>query len=138
VEDKLSIYSWGEYDAPEVIEAFTKDEGPKVVMDTFNSNEEMIAKLVAAKGTSGYDLVVPTGVFIPQMIENGLLAKLNLDLIPIIEHMAPAFLGRDWDPKNEYSICKAWGTTGFVYDKTVITRELKTWSDFIDAAKNEA
>ena len=138
VEDKLSIYSWGEYDAPEVIEAFTKDEGPKVVMDTFNSNEEMIAKLVAAKGTSGYDLVVPTGVFIPQMIENGLLAKLNLDLIPNIEHMDPAFLGREWDPKNEYSICKAWGTTGFVYDKTVITRELKTWSDFIDAAKNEA
>lgn len=138
VEDKLSIYSWGEYDAPEVIESFTKDEGPKVVMDTFNSNEEMIAKLVAAKGTSGYDLVVPTGVFIPQMIENGLLAKLNLDLIPNIEHMDPAFLGRDWDPKNEYSICKAWGTTGFVYDKTVITRELKTWSDFIDAAQNEA
>jgi len=138
VEDKLSIYSWGEYDAPEVIEAFTKDTGAKVVMDTFNSNEEMIAKLVAAKGTSGYDLVVPTGVFIPQMIENGLLAKLNLDLIPNISHMDPAFLGREWDPKNEYSLCKAWGTTGFVYDKSVITRELKTWGDFIDAAQNEA
>lgn len=107
-------------------------------MDTFSSNEEMIAKLIAAKGTSGFDLVVPTGTFIPQMIENGLLAKLNLDLIPNIEYMDPAFLGREWDPKNEYSICKAWGTTGFVYDKTVITRELKTWADFIDAAQNEA
>lgn len=138
LEDSLSIYSWGEYDAPEVVEAFTNEHGAKVVMDTFASNEEMIAKLVAAKGTSGYDLVVPTGVFIPQMIENGLLAKLNLDLIPNIEHMDPAFLGREWDPKNEYSICKAWGTTGFVYDKTVITRPLTTWSDFIDAAQNEA
>ncbi len=138
VEDSLSIYSWGEYDAPEVIEAFTSDSGAKVVMDTFASNEEMIAKLVAAKGTSGYDLVVPTGVFIPQMIENGLLQKLNRDLIPNIEHMDPEFLGRAWDPENEYSICKAWGTTGFVYDKSVITRELTTWADFIDAAKNEA
>ena len=138
VEKELSVYSWGDYDAPEVVEAFTSESGAKVIMDTFASNEEMIAKLVAAKGTSGYDLVVPTGVFIPQMVENGLLAKLNLDLIPNIEHMDPAFLGRAWDPKNEYSICKAWGTTGFVYDKTVITRELKTWSDFIDAAQNEA
>ncbi|WP_423494122.1 spermidine/putrescine ABC transporter substrate-binding protein [Microbacterium esteraromaticum] len=138
VEDQLSIYSWGEYDSPDVVEAFTNEHGAKVIMDTFASNEEMIAKLIAAKGTSGFDLVVPTGIFIPQMIENGLLAKLNLDLIPNIEYMDPAFLGRAWDPNNEYSICKAWGTTGFVYDKTVITRELKTWNDFIDAAQNEA
>ncbi|MBO0981332.1 spermidine/putrescine ABC transporter substrate-binding protein [Microbacterium sp. SD291] len=138
IEGSLSIYSWGEYDAPEVVEAFTNEHGAKVVMDTFASNEEMIAKLIAAKGSSGYDLVVPTGVFIPQMIENGLLTKLNLDLIPNIEHMDPEFLGRAWDPENEYSICKAWGTTGFVYDKTVITRELATWADFIDAAGNEA
>jgi spermidine/putrescine transport system substrate-binding protein len=98
----------------------------------------MISKLVAARGTSGYDIVIPTGPFIPQMIENGLLTKLNRDLIPNIEHMDPAFLGRAWDPNNEYSICKAWGTTGFVYDKTKITRELHTWEDFIDAAQNEA
>ncbi len=121
-----------------MLEDFTADLGPKVTLDSFSSNEELISKLVAAKGTSGYDIVVPTGAFIPQMIENGLLTKLNLDLIPNLEHMDPAFLGRAWDPDNEYSICKAWGTTGFVYDKTVITRELKDWNDFLDAAQNEA
>ena len=138
LEDKLSMYSWGDYDAPEVLEGFTKEFGPKFTVDSFGSNEEMIAKLVAAKGTSGYDILVPTGAFIPQMVENDLLLKLNKDLIPNIEHMDSAFLGRGWDPTNEYSICKAWGTTGFVYDKTVITRELKTWNDFLDAAQNEA
>lgn len=138
VESELSIYSWGDYDAPEVLESFTSSFGTTITMDAFNSNEEMIAKLTTSKGTSGYDLVVPTGVFIPGMAQNGLLSKLNLDLIPNIEHMDPAFLAQDWDPDNEYSICKAWGTTGFVYDKTVISRELKTWSDFIDAAQNEA
>lgn len=138
LENKLSIYTWGEYDAPEVMDAFTTELGPQIVIDSFSSNEELISKLVAAKGTSGYDLVVPTGTFIPAMVEAGLLTKLNRDLIPNIEHMDPAFLGRDWDPNNEYSICKAWGTTGFVYDKTVITRELKTWNDFLDAAQNEA
>ncbi len=138
LEGELSIYSWGDYDAPEVLDAFTKDFGPTITMDAFASNEEMIAKLTSAKGTSGYDIVVPTGVFVPGMAQNGLLTKLNLDLIPNISHMDPAFLGQDWDPQNEYSICKAWGTTGFVYDTTVITRELSTWSDFIDAAQKEA
>ena len=50
----------------------------------------MISKLVAAKGTSGYDILVPTGAFIPQMVENDLLLKLNKDLIPNIEHMDSA------------------------------------------------
>lgn len=138
LEDRLSIYTWGDYDAPEVLEAFTADLGPEIRLDSFGSNEELISKLVAAKGTSGYDIVVPTGVFIPQMIENGLLEKLNRDLIPNIEFVDDAYLGRAWDPENEYSICKAWGTTGFVYDTTVITRELATWADFLDAAQNEA
>jgi spermidine/putrescine transport system substrate-binding protein len=138
LENAHSIYTWGDYDAPEVLEAFTSEKGPRITLDSYGSNEEMIAKLVAAKGTSGYDIIVPTGVFIPQLIENGLLYKLNRDLIPNIEHVDEAYLGRVWDPNNEYSICKAWGTTGFVYDKTVIQRELKTWDDFFDAAKNEA
>lgn len=138
LEDSLSIYSWGDYDAPEVLAAFTSEQGPKITVDAFGSNEELIAKLVAAKGTAGYDIIVPTGPFIQQMIANDLLLKLNKDLIPNISEMDPAYLGRSWDPNNEYSICKAWGTTGFVYDKNVIKRELKTWNDFIDAAKNEA
>ncbi|HHU09987.1 MAG TPA: spermidine/putrescine ABC transporter substrate-binding protein [Intrasporangiaceae bacterium] len=138
LESAVSIYTWGDYDSPDVLESFTSELGPTVQLDAFNSNEEMIAKLVAARGTSGYDIVVPTGQFIPQMIENDLLEPINKDLIPNLSHMDEQFLGLDWDPENNWSICKAWGTTGFVYDNTVITRELKDWNDFIDCAQNEA
>jgi spermidine/putrescine transport system substrate-binding protein len=138
LEGNLSIYTWGDYDSPDVVADFTSELGPKVTLDSYSSNEELIAKLIAAKGTSGYDIVVPTGVFIPQMIENELLTKFNKDLLPNMSNMDPAFLGRAWDPGNDYSVCKAWGTTGYVYDKTVITRELATWGDFFDAAQNEA
>ncbi len=138
LEGKVSMYSWGEYDAPEVLKGFTKDLGPKIVTDTYGSNEELISKLVAGKGTGGYDIIVPTGVFIPQMVENGLLQKFNKDLLPNMKYMDPEYLGREWDPNNDYSVCKAWGTTGFVYDKKVIKRKLTTWNDFIDAAQNEA
>ena len=138
LEDRLSIYTWSDYDDPKILSAFTKKSGPKVVVDAFNSNEELIAKLVAARGTSGYDIVVPSGLFILPMAENGLLERINLDLIPNFATMNPNFIHRSFDPKNEYSICKAWGTTGFVYDKTVITRELTSWADFVDAAQKEA
>lgn len=138
LEDSLSIYSWGDYDDPSLLQAFTTDLGPKITMDAFGSNEELVAKLTAAKGTSGFDIVVPTGPYIPQMVANGLLTKINKDLIPNLEHMDPAYLGRGWDPTNDYSICKAWGTTGFVYDKTIVTRDLKDWNDFFDATQNEA
>jgi spermidine/putrescine transport system substrate-binding protein len=138
LESSVSIFTWGDYDSPDVVSAFTSELGPNVSLDSYSSNEELIAKLVAAQGTSGYDIVVPTGVFIPQMIENGLLTKFNKDLLPNLSNMDPAYLGRAWDPNNDYSVCKAWGTTGFVYDKTVITRELTTWADFFDAAQNEA
>ncbi|MET0813171.1 MAG: substrate-binding domain-containing protein, partial [Microbacterium sp.] len=130
LEDSVSVYTWGDYDSPDVVAAFTSELGPDVTLDSYSSNEELIAKLIAAKGTSGYDIVVPTGVFIPQMIENGLLTKFNKDLLPNLANKDAAYLGRAWDPTNDYSVCKAWGTTGFVYDKNVITRELTTWQDF--------
>ncbi len=46
----LDVYSWGDYDAPEVLEAFTKDKGPTITTDSFGSNEELISKLVARQG----------------------------------------------------------------------------------------
>lgn len=138
LEDRLNVFTWGEYDDPKVLEAFTKSQGPKIQVDTFNSNEDMIAKLAQSKGTSGYDIVVPTGVFIPQMAENGLLLELDHDALPNLKNVATEYLDQEWDPGNTYTVPKAWGTTGFVYDQTKIDRELLTWSDFLDAATNEA
>ncbi len=44
-----------------------------VTVTVFNSNEEAIAKLQAAGGTSGFDLIIPTGAYIPQMAADGLI-----------------------------------------------------------------
>ncbi|MGI4896254.1 MAG: polyamine ABC transporter substrate-binding protein [Janthinobacterium lividum] len=137
VEESLNIYSWAEYDSPDVLTAFQKT-GPKLQVDSYASNEEMLAKLVAANGASGYDIVVPTGIFVPQMGENGLLAVLDHSKLKNFANLDPAYLGQSWDPDNKYSVPKDWGTTGFIYDTTVITRELTSWADFLDAAQKEA
>lgn len=138
LENALAIYTWGEYNDPQTLTDFTDEAGPQITLDSYSSNEEMIARLVAANGTSGFDIIVPTGVFIPQLIEQGIIQELNRDLIPNFANLDPAFAAQAWDPENAYSICKSWGTTGFVYDSTAITRDLQTWQDFLDAAQNEA
>ena len=134
----LNIYTWGEYDAPEVLKQFTKDVGPSITIDSYGSNQEMISKLVTASGTSGYDLCVPTHQYIPQMAASDLLEELDQSKIPNMKYLDPAYIDQDFDPGNKYSVPKDFGTTGYVYDTTVITRELKTWGDFWDAAQNEA
>ncbi len=134
----LNIYTWGDYDDPDVIKQFGKQFGHKVTMDSFASNEEMVAKLAAAKGTSGYDIIVPTGVFIPQLAAGNLVEKLDHSKLPNLSNVDAVFLDQEWDKGNVYSVPKDWGTTGYVYDKTKISRSMSTWQDFIDVAMGEA
>ncbi len=138
IEDALSIYTWGDYDDPQVFKDFTAQEGPRITLDGFGSNEEMIAKLVAARGTSGYDIVVPSSYYIEQMADEGLLMELNHELLPNLENVQGEFKDQAFDPGNKHTVVKCWGTTGFAYDTQAITRPLATWDDFFDAAQNEA
>ena len=138
LESKLNLYSWGDYDNPELIEAFKSQNDILVQVDAYGSNEELVAKLSTSRGTSGYDVVVPTGSNIPQMLEHDLLQELDLSLIPNFKHMDPNFTHQYFDPDNTYSICKAWGTTGFVYNTKKIDKELTSWQDFLDTAQKEA
>lgn len=138
LESKLNLYSWGDYDNPELLDAFKSKNDILVQVDAYGSNEELVAKLSTSRGTSGYDVVVPTGSNIPQMLEHDLLQELDLSLIPNFKHMDPNFTHQYFDPDDTYSICKAWGTTGFVYNTKKIDKELTSWQDFLDTAQKEA
>ncbi len=139
IEDQLLVYNWAAYDDPKLWKKFTTDMGPKITIDLYDSNEQAIAKLNAAGvGQSGYDIMCPTGVYVPLMATQELLQKLDLSRIPNFKNIDKAYTAQSWDPNNDYSVCKDWGTTGFIYDKTVIQRDLKTWADFVDAMQNEA
>src|SRR5215217_6050227 len=39
----LHVYNWGEYISPEVLDRFSKEFDIKVTLDTYASNEEMLA-----------------------------------------------------------------------------------------------
>ncbi len=138
IESELNMFTWGEYNAPKVIKAFESDNDLKFTLDSYNSNEQLIAKLSAAKGTSGYDIIVPTGPFIPALVENELVQELDLSRIKNFDNLEEEYKDQPWDPGNKYSICKDWGTTGYAYDTTKINKEMTTWQDFLDVAMNEA
>ena len=131
--NSFKLFTWAEYDDPDVMSTFGNIE-----ITIFNSNEEAIQKLVTAGGNGGYDMMCPTGAYIPQLVGENLLEPLDLSRITNFKNLDPAYTNQAWDPGNKYSICKDWGSTGWIYDKTVINREITTWSDFIDVAMNEA
>jgi len=136
----LAMYTWGDYDDPALVGALAESSlGVKMKVDYFGSNEDLITKLAAGGGSSsGFDIVVPTGPYIVQMVQKGLIQKFDKTLIPNMVNVDPAFLSQAWDKDNEYSVCKNWGTTGFFYDTTKISKELNTWQDFLDACMGEA
>jgi spermidine/putrescine transport system substrate-binding protein len=70
---ELHIYNWGDYTSPKLIEKFQKQFDVKVTLDSYDSNETMLAKVRA--GNSGYDIVVPSDYTVKVMIEDGLLEK---------------------------------------------------------------
>ena len=134
----LNMYTWGAYNDPDIVGALAeKDLGVKMQVSYYTSNEDLITKLQASKGTSGFDIVVPTGPYIPQMIQNGLLEKFDKTKLPNMVNVDPLYLAQAWDPTNDYSVCKDWGSTGWFYDKTKITTPIKTWTDFIAACQGE-
>lgn len=137
-ESILNLYDWGDYEDPKDIASFEKHVGPHVQIASFGSNEEMIAKLSATRGTSGYDVVVPTGLHVPQMLKHDLLQKLDKTQLPNFSNLDSSFRGQPWDPHNDYAIPKAVGTTGFLYDTTAIKGQMTSWRDFLEAVQHQA
>lgn len=117
----LHVYNWGEYTGENVISDFEAQTGAKVIMDIFDSNEQMYIKV--ANGES-YDVLVPSDYMIQRLIQEDLLQKLDHEKLgDTLDVLDPDILGLPYDPKNEYSIPYFWGTVGIVYDKTIVDEE---------------
>lgn len=116
----LHIYTWGEYTGENIIGDFEEYTGAKVVMENFESNEQMYIKV--ANGEA-YDILVPSDYMIQRLILEGYLQKLDHSRLDCVDKLADAVKGLPYDPENEYSIPYFWGTVGIVYDKTKVDLE---------------
>lgn len=130
---KLNFYAWAEYDDPDLMKKWGD-----IQITVFNSNEEAIQKLAGAKGTGGFDILTPTGPYIPQLVKQDLLEPLDLSRITNFSNIETVYTNQSWDPGNKYSVCKDWGSTGWIYDTTQVKTPINSWSDFIKVAQTEA
>ncbi|NMB00253.1 MAG: spermidine/putrescine ABC transporter substrate-binding protein [Firmicutes bacterium] len=121
----LYVYNWGDYIDEDILQDFEKETGIKVVYDTFSTNEDMYVKIKS--GGSTYDVVFPSDYMLTRMINEGMLAKIDLDKIPNHVHLDPRLMGSDFDPKNEYSLPYMWGTLGILYNTTMVDEEVDSW-----------
>ena len=98
----LHIYTWSDYVKPELVQRFEAENGCQVVIDTFDSNESMYAKLKA--GATGYDLLFPSSYMVKIMNDQGMLQKLDPARLPNRGNIDPAYLTMAFDPEMEHSV----------------------------------
>lgn len=113
----LHLYNWGEYTGENIIRNFEEETGATVVMENFDSNEQMYIKVVNGES---YDILVPSDYMIQRLIQEDLLQKLDHSKLDCMELLTEDVKGLPYDPKNEYSVPYFWGTAGIVYDKTKV------------------
>ena len=113
----LRIYNWGEYVGEHIIQDFQKETGATVLLENFDSNEQMYIKV--ANGEA-YDILVPSDYMIQRLISEGYLQKLDKSKLNCMDKLDDAIKGLPYDPGNEYSVPYFWGTAGIVYDKTKV------------------
>ena len=121
---KLSIYNWFDYMPQELLDKFSKEHDVEITMDTYDSNESLLARLKA--GVTGYDLGVPSDYMVAILIQEGMLEKVNANQLPNFGNVDPKWIDVYFDPGREYSTPYQWGTTGFMVDTAVYGGDIDT------------
>jgi len=98
----LHIYTWADYFKPALVARFEKENSCRVMIDTYDSNETMYAKIKA--GASGYDLLTPTSYMVSLMNSQGMVRKLDHSLLPNLAHIDPEYLELAVDKTMDHSV----------------------------------
>lgn len=137
--DKIYLYNWSEYMTQDVLDGFEKEYGIKVIQSTYESNDEMMAKLTAGK-KGQYDIAVPTNYYINSMKAKGLLEPYDKNSITNLKNIDPSYRNLAYDKNNEYTVpymgtVSLWVGNKSMLDKAGVT--VKKMSDLKnDALKN--
>lgn len=126
---RLNVFNWSNYTAPETIPNFEAESGVRVRYGLYESNEEMLARLMS--GNSGWDVAFPSNYFVGPMRANGLLAPLRHGLLPGLRGLGPFFQSPPWDPNLEWCVPYMWGASGIVYNRA-LSPPLSAWTDLWD------
>jgi spermidine/putrescine transport system substrate-binding protein len=126
---RLNVYNWSAYVAPETVPRFEQEFGVRVRYSTYESNEEMLAKVLA--GNSGWDVVFPTHTRLQPMREQGLVAPLRHDWLPGLDNLEAGFRSPSLDPRLAWCVPYMWNGTGIAFNRSLRPPPSR-WSDLWD------
>ena len=109
-KETLRVFNWGEYIADGVIDAFEEEYNCRVIYETYDSNEAMMAK-VENSGKNNYDVVFPSEYTAKKMIEKDMLLELDYSLLPNISNMSEEYMGLMYDPEKRKACCSNYSFT---------------------------
>ncbi len=124
-EGELKVYHWFEYIPQELVDKFTAETGVKVTIDTYDSNESMLASLKAGK-LGQYDVAVPGDYMVQIMGAEGLLDTFTPEELPNFGNIDPKWIDVPFDPGRKSSIPYQWGTTAFSVNRDVYKGDINT------------
>lgn len=126
----INVYNWGDYIAEETIANFEAETGIHVNYELFDSNEAMYAKLKS--GAVAYDVLIPSDYMVQKLSSEDMLLPLNYENIPNYAYIGDDYKNLDYDPTNAYSVPYMWGTLGIVYNTTMVSEPVDSWSILFD------
>ena len=129
-EGELNIYNWGNYTSPEMIEKFEAEYDVDVTITDYDSNDTALAKVKA--GGHGFDIVVPSGTYIPIFAGEGLLMESNPNEMENFKYIDPRWVDVNFDPGRRYSVPWQWGTVGVTVNTAVYEGDINTAAMIFD------
>lgn len=123
-EGQLRIYNWFDYMPQSLLDKFAEEYDVDVSMDTYDSNETLLAKLKS--GVTGFDVAVPGDYMVAIMIQEGLLERVEPNLMSNFGNVDPAWIDVYFDAGRHYSIPYQWGTTSFMVNTEDYSGDINT------------
>ena len=126
----VNVCSWGEYIDEDLITQFEEETGIRVNYQTAESNEALYSLI--KMGGADFDVIVPSDYMIGRLIEEGMLAELDYSAIPNYDLIDDQYKGLSYDPENKYTVPYTWGTVGIIYNTTMVSEPITSWSAMFD------
>ncbi len=136
-EGELKVYHWFEYIPQELVDKFTAETGIAVTIDTYDSNESMLAALKAGK-LGEYDVAVPADFMVGIMKADGMLDTFTPEEMPNFANIAPQWLDVPFDQGRTSSIPYQWGTTSFSVNRDVYPGDISSLAVIFNPAAGTA
>ncbi|EIE53151.1 ABC transporter substrate-binding protein [Salipiger aestuarii] len=128
---ELKLYNWFEYMPQELLDAFTEETGIAVTMDTYDSNESLLASLKAGK-LGAYDIAVPGDYMVKILADEGMLDTFAPEEMPNLGNIETQWLTVPFDEGRKSSVPYQWGSTSFAVNREVFDGDIQDTAIIFD------